>query len=270
MIKKYLNPHLLQNNTFSGETLRQKLIVLDEIGSTNDYLKTQSTNFKPLPEWSAIMAKHQTQGRGQRGNSWLVQSGKNLTFSFLVYPEFLKLKDQFSLSMWVSLSLVEWLDSLGIPAEIKWPNDIMIAGKKVAGFLIENSNRGEKLRQSIIGIGVNINQTEFPPDLSSRANSIALYTGETQNDLEELCLSLLGRLQEHFTAFKEQEVTAKDLLQAYNKRLYRSGIWAPFRCVENGDMEGKIESVNSNGELALRRRNGEIYQYRFKEIQYLT
>lgn len=269
MIKKYLNPYLLQNNTFSGETLRQKLIVLDEIGSTNDYLKTQTTNFTPLPEWSAIMAKHQNQGRGQRGNTWLVEPGKNLTFSFLIYPEFLKLKNQFSLSVWVSLSLVEWLENLGIRAQIKWPNDIMISGKKVAGFLIENSSRGETLRQSIIGIGLNINQTKFPQDLSSRVTSVALSTGKTQNELQEMCLSLLSHLQQNFTTFKEQMESSGELLRAYNKRLYRRGIWAPFRSIADGDLEGRIESVNADGDLSLRHRNGAISQYRFKEIQYL-
>src|SRR5690606_10136459 len=131
LIKKYLNPYLLQNNTFSGETPRQKLIVLDEIGSTNDYFKTDSTKFKPLPEWSAIMAKHQTAGRGQRGNTWIVEPGVNLTFSVLLYPDFLGLNQHFALNILVSLSIIDWLDYRGIPAEIKWPNDIIINHKKV-------------------------------------------------------------------------------------------------------------------------------------------
>jgi len=76
----------LQNNTFSGESLRQKLIVLDEIGSTNDYLKSKLSNFKPLPEWTAIMAKNQTMGRGQRQNSWKSEPNSNITFSFVIYP----------------------------------------------------------------------------------------------------------------------------------------------------------------------------------------
>ena len=183
LIKKYLNPYLLQNNTFSGETPRQKLIVLDEIGSTNDYFKTDSTNFKPLPEWSAIMAKHQTAGRGQRGNTWIVAPGVNLTFSVLLYPNFLSLPQHFTLNILVSLSIIDWLDRLGIPAQIKWPNDIIIHHKKVAGFLIENSSRAGKINKSILGIGVNINQTEFPSDLKEKATSLQLQTGQKWDDL---------------------------------------------------------------------------------------
>ncbi|MGO1787036.1 MAG: biotin--[acetyl-CoA-carboxylase] ligase [Sphingobacterium sp.] len=259
----------MQNNTFSGETPRQKLIVLDEIGSTNDYFKTDSTNFKPLPEWSAIMAKHQTAGRGQRGNTWIVAPGVNLTFSVLLYPNFLSLPQHFTLNILVSLSIIDWLDRLGIPAQIKWPNDIIIHHKKVAGFLIENSSRAGKINKSILGIGVNINQTEFPSDLKEKATSLQLQTGQKWDDLPQLCLALLERLQRRVNSYKEQRVSSASLLSQYNQHLYRIGVSSCFRCPEKGKVKGTIEKVDMDGQLIIRHQDGDIYTYRFKEIEFI-
>lgn len=259
----------MQNNTFSGETPRLKLIVVEEISSTNDYFKSNSSNFKPLPEWTAIMAINQTAGRGQRGNSWLVEPGKNLTFSFLLRPDFLKLEAHFTLNMLISIGLLDWLEELGILAQIKWPNDILIQGKKVAGFLIENSSRAGKITQSIIGIGANINQTQFPPHLVERATSLARYRGRQWPELSELCLSLLKHLHRRISGYRTQEFSNAELLTAYNKRLYRQGVWAPYHDPNTGDFEAKIEKVEADGQLLIGDRNGKMSKYRFKEIEFL-
>lgn len=259
----------MQNNTFSGETLRQKLIVLDEIGSTNDYFRTDSTKFTPLPEWTAIMAKSQTKGRGQRNNTWEVEPGKNLTFSFLLYPNFLNLDQHFVLNMLISLALADWLEHLDIPANIKWPNDVIVNHKKIAGFLIENSSRAGKISRSIVGIGVNINQTDFPIDLQERASSLALETGQKWTDLPQRCLELLEHVHRRVTSYQQKDVAADDLLHQYNQRLYRRGTWSRFRCTNKGMIEGCIEEVDPSGQLVLRHSDGARSTYRFKEIQFL-
>jgi BirA family biotin operon repressor/biotin-[acetyl-CoA-carboxylase] ligase len=254
----------LQNNTFSGESLRQKLIVLDEIGSTNDYLKSKLSNFKPLPEWTAIMAKNQTMGRGQRQNSWKSEPNSNITFSFVIYPNHLSLQQHFTLNMLVSLGIIDWLKSLQIDSTIKWPNDIMIGNRKISGILIENISNSKEIRQSIIGIGVNVNQKQFSEEFSNRASSILNETGIFTEDLESECLNLLAFIAKRVERHKKNTLTDKDLLIEYNNNLFRRDIPA-FYSSGNISFEATLVKVDGNGQLYLRTKE-DVKTYYFKEV----
>ena len=257
----------MQNNTFSGESLRQTLIVLDEIGSTNDYLKSQLSNFKPLAEWTAIMAKNQTQGRGQRENSWTSEPNSNITFSFVLYPTFLNLQKHFILNMLISLGIIDWLKSLSVKASIKWPNDIMIGDKKVTGILIENSSNSREIKQSVIGIGVNVNQKQFFGELMDTASSIFNETGLFIPDLKTACINLLLQIQHRVEEYRSKKITDADLLEAYNQQLFRRAISAKYAS-NNQIFEASLLRVEDNGGLILKVDDQER-RYYFKEVVFI-
>ena len=145
-------------NLFIGK----KLIHLNEVDSTNTYLKTLCEN-EILPEGTVVIAESQYAGRGQRSNTWESEPGKNIIMSLIFYPGFLSANRQFLLSQAVALALQEFISNL-LPEEktsIKWPNDIYVGDKKIAGILIESSWMGNQVKNSIVGIGININQDGF-------------------------------------------------------------------------------------------------------------
>lgn len=257
----------MQNNTFSGQSLRQKLIVLDEIGSTNDYLKSQLSNFKPLPEWSAIMAKNQTNGRGQRENSWIVEPNSNLTFSFVLFPNYLNLQQHFIINMLISLGIIDWLKFLNIIATIKWPNDILIGNKKIAGILIENISNSKEIKQSVIGIGVNVNQKQFLEDLQHTASSLFKESGIFIEDLESACLDLLASIYNRVENYKNNSLSNIDLLKEYNNSLFRRDILASYSS-NNITFQAILTKVDENGQLYLLKNNKEITFY-FKELVFV-
>ncbi|WP_160368556.1 biotin--[acetyl-CoA-carboxylase] ligase [Sphingobacterium humi] len=257
----------MQNNTFSGDSLPLRLIVLDEVDSTNDYLKTKLSNFKPFPEYTAIMAKNQTKGRGQRQNEWLAQPHVNITMSMLLLPDYLRISEHFQLNMAISLALVQWLDSIGVEAEIKWPNDLLIQGKKVCGILIENSVKGAAIRQSIVGIGINANQTEFPDSIAQKASSIFRETGYLIPNIAEACQAI----QQHVRAYLEQVRTGSlsptQLLADYNQRLFQKNKPALYKS-EGKIFEATLSHVEADGRLYLL-EGQKLSSYYFKEVEFL-
>ncbi len=257
----------MQNNTFSGDSLRQSLIVLDEVTSTNDYLKTQLSNFKPLPEFTAIMAKKQTNGRGQRDSTWLSEANANITFSLLLYPNFLKLTDHFILNMCVSLGLIDWFRSLQIDAKIKWPNDIMINNKKVCGILIENTSNSKGIKHSIVGIGINANQEKFPHEIEQKASSILRETSHRLASLESACETLVGYIQQRYLKIQKQEISTDQLLRAYNDNLFLRGKTALYRAGDE-TFKAELKEVGPDGKLHLL-RNYQISTFYFKEVEFL-
>jgi BirA family biotin operon repressor/biotin-[acetyl-CoA-carboxylase] ligase len=155
----------------ADEIIGNNLIELDITDSTNEYSK-KLIKKGPVEEGTVILADFQTKGKGQKDGYWESEKGKNLTFSIILYPNFLDIQKQFYLSMSISIGIVEFLSHLSVKSKIKWPNDICINNKKVAGILIENSIKRNIISSSIIGIGINVNQTEFK---SSAPNPTSLY-----------------------------------------------------------------------------------------------
>ena len=158
-----------------------QLIKLDATPSTNSYLKELMRELN-LDDFTVVVCEHQTKGRGQQGNIWMSERGKNLIFSVLKYIEKVKTNNAFALNAVVSLAVYETLRTFKIPqVSVKWPNDIMSGNKKICGILIENTLKGNDLKKSIIGIGLNVNQEVFSE--LPHASSLKCETG-LEFDLE--------------------------------------------------------------------------------------
>lgn len=256
----------LQNNTFSRLYLRQNLIVLDEVTSTNDYLKVLLSNIKPLPEATAIMANHQSQGKGQRGSSFLDSPGETLMISFVLYPIDLSLSQSFNLNMLVCLGIQQWASEWLPDIQIKWPNDIYVNNRKLGGILIENRLSGNRIRSSIIGIGINIKQQTFPADLQDKATSFCIEKPTIQpQSLQQYGLSLLYAILTLYGTIGLQD-TAR-LMNAYNNGLFRKGVSAQYE-VQGTTYSGIIQGVNRDGKLNVF-INGQERLFDLKEIRFV-
>lgn len=257
----------MQNNIFSGDSRPLNLIVLDEVTSTNDYLKSQLSNFKPLPEFTAIMARKQTKGRGQRDNSWLSAPNVNITFSLLLRPTFLKLKEHFILNMCISLGIIDWFRALQIDAKIKWPNDLMINQKKVTGILIENKSNSEGIKESVIGIGINANQKEFPTAIAEKASSIFRETNYFIPSLADSCREIINHILKRYISLQNGEISRERLLEEYNQNLFLRHQTSTYRA--NGEIfKAKILRVDEDGKLYLETNDG-VTTFYFKEVEFL-
>lgn len=218
-----------------------QLIKLDAIDSTNDYLRKLILEKKPTTP-TVVMSQYQKKGKGQRGQVWTSQAGKNLMFS-LYMPNFtLPTKEVFSINKIVSVCLLHWLSSFKIPNIcVKWPNDILSGDSKLAGILIESNVLQSTANSIIIGVGLNVNQVEFQN--LPNATSMQLLTGKSY-DIDALLFSLTTRLIEFFTP------PLRDCNDDYHKYLYGLGQSRLF-LKDNKTFEGIIQSVNSEGKLVL-------------------
>lgn len=242
------------------ENEQPRIIRLEETTSTNNYLRGLVEK-DPLPEGSIVVTEYQTAGRGQVGNTWESEPGKNLMFSVILYPDFLPANRQFLISQIAALSVKETLDAYVDGITVKWPNDIYWRDKKICGMLIENDLTGHSLYCSVIGIGININQREF---LSDALNPVSLVqiTGR-EYDREEILNSFLKRLYERYVdLIREKE---DNIRNDYRVALYRGSGFHPYRD-ENGFFEACIKGVETTGHLILELRDGELRRYAFKEV----
>jgi len=241
-----------------------QLIKLSATDSTNAYLRRLSRR-EAVPDFTVVQAAHQTAGRGQPGTRWVGSEGKNLTFSILKRFESFPARQHFLLNMLVSLSVYRLLESLEIPElYLKWPNDILSGSRKVCGILLENQLRGSEITSSIIGIGLNVNQTEFK-DLPAAA-SLKIITGKSY-DLSEALLTFIGLLQD---AFNQMPHTSyESLLVQYEEKLYLKDQPAPFELPEGHRFTGTIRGVDPHGSLRMELENGEVRTFDFKQVRYL-
>lgn len=245
------------NTLFVGKNL----VFVPECHSTNSLLMDLAQ--KTLqPEGTLVIAHQQSNGRGQRGNSWEAEPGKNLTMSLLLKPSFLAAKDQFALTIVVSLALTDYLiENLNLNASIKWPNDLMIDTKKVGGILIENSLTGEFISQSVVGIGLNVNQQKFAVDT---ATSLALHTEREFELATELDL-ILSHLESRYLQLREGKISL--LKQSYLQRLFWINEKRTFKTNER-EFSGEIKGVDAAGRLAVDTHTGTSY-FVIKEISFL-
>ena len=255
----------MQNNIFSALFVGQNLLTLKEVNSTNDFLKNLLSNSKPLPEGTVIMAESQFAGRGQQNNKWHSEPGKNLTISLLLNPTFLAVADQFDLTRAISLGVIDALEPLlGDQLKIKWPNDIYYGDKKLGGMLIENLLQGTKIKNSIVGIGLNVNQDKFP-DEATRAISIKQIL---QKDYD--LLALLADICTHIEGwYLNLRAGKKETVRiAYLDRLYALNQQRSFKNVKGEVFEGIIKNVRNNGLLVIDTNNNE-QEFSLKEIEFL-
>ncbi|MBB2150142.1 biotin--[acetyl-CoA-carboxylase] ligase [Pedobacter gandavensis] len=256
----------MQNNTFSTLFVGQNLIKLLEVDSTNNFIKDLVSNSEPLTEGTVIMADHQFAGRGQQSNVWRTEPGLNLTFSLYLKPAFLAIPQQFLLNMAVSIGIRNALQIfIKEGVKIKWPNDIYHNDRKMGGVLIENMLAGSTFKASIIGIGLNVNQCIFAPELADRATSMKVILQEDVNLIRVLA-EICSNIEKQYLRLKSGNY--KELLNDYVSGLYKFDTLASYR--QNGEIiEGKIVSVTEAGMLVLL-INGEKKEYNFKEIEFLN
>ncbi|MDR2085613.1 MAG: biotin--[acetyl-CoA-carboxylase] ligase [Dysgonamonadaceae bacterium] len=238
------------------------IIKVDTCRSTNGLLKEWATQ-QSLEEGSILVCKEQTAGRGQAGASWESESGKNLTFSLIFYPEFLAIKNHFLLSKSIALGVKTVLDDYTGNISIKWPNDIYYKDKKIAGILIENNIMGEVIVQSVAGIGVNINQEIFRSDAPNPV-SLKQITGK-ETDLAMLLEQIAGSILSFYKMLQEIETELITLL--YHQALYRKEGFFPYKDA-NGIFYARIESVENDGFIHLINKEGEKRRYAFKEVSF--
>lgn len=242
----------------------RKIIHLEETESTNSYLKDLLKS-EQLTEGSFVVADFQTGGRGQMGNSWFSSKGDNLLFSILLYPTEIPANEQFVISRITSLAIKNTLDQFTDDIRIKWPNDIYWKDKKIAGILIENSLQGRVIENSIIGIGLNLNQQIFPPELPNPV-SLRQITA-TQFD-KSYILDLF--LNEFFLLYRSLQHGEKQVIEdEYMLDLYRVNGYYWYED-ENGKFQAKIDNVLPSGHLVLKTLEAnEKRMYAFKEVTFM-
>lgn len=222
-----------------------KLIELEFTDSTNNYAMQLVNDDKAQPG-TTVVARSQGGGKGQRGRKWTDTPGESLLMSVVLAPK-QPLTEQFVFSASVAVAIANVLQNMvgDTPVAIKWPNDIIINDKKAGGILIENVLRGSNWTHSVIGFGLNVNQTEFPDSLPN-ATSLQIVTGK---DFE--INALARQIGEHVLASSLFPKSAQRTMENYNELLYRKGLMQQFE--DNGAMrEAKIMGVNSDGTIELR------------------
>ena len=238
-----------------------KIIKLDAIDSTNSYLK-KLLNKESLDDLTVVVSKHQTQGRGRNGNVWSNKPSLNLAFS--IYKRFsdFEIDKKFMLNVISSISVYETLKKYNLlDLTIKWPNDIMTANKKISGILIENNIRGNSIKNSVIGIGININQSEFKN--LPNATSIFIETGKL-NSIETIVQELQKALEKNFNLFRINE---NELIKNYNSLLYKKNETTNFSANDMSIFQGKIIKVDIDGEITIRLSNKQLSKYSESEIK---
>lgn len=220
----------------------QSIYFIDEVGSTNDYLKQLASN-KSLSEGTVVFTNHQTKGRGQKQNHWSSLPGENSLFSLLLFPNHLTANQlavlNFAISLGVRAAVQQFLPNKTV--EVKWPNDIYVGSKKIAGILIEN--KLAKSIESIVGIGINVNQKHW--ENLDQVTSISLEGGNVEpQQVIQKCLEFI----EKYYLLSKQTNGAKQIHSLYVSQLYKLN--------ENVSMDGLqyvVKTVNANGKLELER-----------------
>ena len=217
-----------------------------------------------LPGFTLVVADDQTKGRGQQGNSWETEKGKNLTFSLLCHPDFILASRQWLLSQCMAVAIQQALSQFVEGVEVKWPNDIYVGDQKISGTLIECDLLGKHISNCIIGVGININQTVFRSD-APNPSSLQLLTGK-EYDREEVLSALLQHFQYFYSLLQEgQEDTIRQL---YNQHLYRREGFHRYRDVR-GEFMAEIDDIEPTGHLRLRFEDGKVVRYELKEVQFI-
>ena len=246
--------------------MRDNLIHLASTTSTNEYLNHLISCDDSLTEGLVVWSDFQTDGKGQMSNVWESEAGQNLTFSMLFFPYYVPLSEQFLLSQFVSLGIVDYLkNSVGLSdVTIKWPNDIYWKGKKICGILIENLLMGSTISHTIIGIGLNVNQKKFLSDAPNPV-SMAMATKRTFN-LEVELTNLVDCIKARYLQLIKNDFST--IRAQYFNNLYRGGGYY-YYTDEKGSFAAKIDSVANDGILSLRLVSGEVRRYAFKEVSFI-
>ena len=237
-----------------------EFIELASTNSTNDALK-QFLCKASFPEFSSVRANYQTNGRGQTGNFWESEDGKNLLFSILIFPNIAADK-QFYISKIVASACYNVLNKLIPELQTKWPNDLYSNNYKIGGILIENNLSGNKIRQSVIGIGININQTKFSKELPN-PTSLQLIT-QQKHDINAIWKNIVFNIAKEKKYLDAQNFA--DIDKRYHKHLLGFGQNRTY-IAKGKKFTGKITGTEPSGKLIIKSENG-TQSFDFKEIEF--
>ncbi len=241
-----------------------RIIKLDATDSTNSYLRNLSVK-ELVEDYTTIVAKKQTKGRGQMGTVWSSNTSQNLTISVFKDIRFLDFNNQYYLNMVVSLSVMKLLNHLNVPKlSIKWPNDILSENKKICGILIENVIKQNILSSSVIGVGLNVNQTEFKN--LPKASSLKLIMGKNFN-LEELLFAFISDLKKYFSVVENGDFSV--LKAEYESLLFKKDKPSTFKNAEGKLFSGFISGVSEEGCLQVLLEDNDLQSFNLKEIELL-
>lgn len=238
----------------------RKRVFFDQISSTNG-VSGQCMSELNLTSGDVIYTNYQYDGQGQRGKSWASAPGVNVAMTYLFLPKHWLAKDVFSLNQRVALAVQSTVERF-LPekrVEIKWPNDIYVGDRKISGILIQNSLSGSYVQTSVIGVGINVAQVEFPIDLP---NPTSMYLeGQSVQPIE-----VMEVLIEELDRFLSHEWQDAELRTSYHDALYRKGLISEFS-IDGKRVVGEIQGVDQQGKLCVV-MDGELRSFHFGEIVY--
>lgn len=243
-----------------------KFLLLETVDSTNSYVATHAAE---LENFTMVAANTQTAGRGQRGNSWESEPGKNLTFTLFYRPEGIAPREQFAISEAVALAVARFLEDEGVAASVKWPNDIYHNDYKISGILIEHSLCGDRIEHTRIGVGLNVNQTTFRSDAPNPI-SMAQVIGK-ESPISRVA-ALLGTRLEHALLRIQTPEGRETIHKEFKEKLWR-GDSRPYPFRRKSDsllFSGIITDVDPTGPISIiNSDSGETLTFHFKEVEFI-
>lgn len=244
----------------------KNIISLDEVSSTNDYMIENIKSGVIQKEGSVVVANYQTAGKGLDQNKWESEAGKNLLFSILLKPAFLPADQQFQLTKIISLAIHDFVRNY-LPNErikVKWPNDIYVGNKKIAGVLISNTIKGKEIMHTVVGVGININQQTFGNQILNPTSLWHYLNTELKIDF---CLkNVLSHIQKRYQQLKDND--SYQINFDYKKALYRLNDFNLFNYKESM-ISARIVGVTEYGQIKLIQKNGEEIICDLKEIEFI-
>lgn len=233
---------------------------IEQTTSTNDEARKECYD-----HLDAIWSEYQTSGRGQRGHSWHSAEGENVTFSVVLKPTFLPVVEQFLLSEVVALALVDTMAEYDIECRIKWTNDLYAGDSKLAGVLIEHQLSTEGIVRTIVGIGLNVNQREFPADLPNPTSMALLRSASF--DRREVLERYMANLEAWYGRLLEGNKSAIE--ERYRELMYHLDEQHIYALASGEKFRAIIRGVRPSGELRLEHEDGTIREYAFKEVEFV-
>lgn len=252
------------------DTIKKTLFVgkefyhFPELASTNDYATQLTSKSKPSAG-TVISTYKQVKGKGQTGSQWESEPDKNISMSLILYPKFVAARNQFVLNQAISLGVLDFVKTyISSEAKIKWSNDIYILDKKVAGILIQNTLFSRNIQSSIIGVGININQTIFKSE-APNPTSFKLETGKDY-DLDELLEILCWSMEKRYLQLRTNEV--EKIKAEYLDNLYRYMEDSLYQIPEGEVFQGRIIGIEEFGKLMIESKNG-IQNFDTKQVKFI-
>ncbi len=239
----------------------KKVVYMPSCHSTNQVALDLLKNGR-VEEGTIVITNHQTSGRGQQGNQWEAEEGKNITCSLILKPKSLPIADQFLLNVIISLGVADLVrDILSMDTKVKWPNDIYCNSEKICGILVNNTVKGHTLENSVIGIGLNVNQQQFS---HPKATSLALLSGNTTYDLPQILEALITAIEKRYFQWKNDTL---GLWEDYIANLYWHDEVRTYK-TEGEYFTGLIRGVTKSGQLLVEGEE-QTREFEFKTIEFV-